>query len=607
MSTTTRTALAFLASTCVSSSALATIYSVGAGTDCSHSQFSSALTAAMTDSSPGPHQIKLETGERVVNNHALSNPVRDLVISGGWARCSDPAPTPGAVTTLRANSANSRVLHLQNAVSNERRGVTFNQVLIKGGHLSTAEGGGLRVDGPLTVTLAKGVVVEQNTAANGGGIHLSSAGTADHQFAQLHLMQGAIVRDNHANTLVTQGYGGGIDCRVGCTVHPWHAEITSNFARLAGGGVALRGPGTRLLSDPAPAHNQWVLIADNVAGLPTDVSGGFGGGIFSDQGDIASQMFAADSNDGYSIHLIGNTANFGGAIAVLGPASGTFRTVNLKGPLVLDNSARQRGGAFYGRNGVTWTIDHDSVGDCRVSSGVRKPCSYLAGNSSTSSTAGAGGAVAYLTVDSGAQPGTATFLRTLFEGNSDAFGMAAVIEAVNGYRLDIRRSVFIDNHAGATSGDRVLIGSTNANIDFHYNTVLDNQVAGLFYMNGGALRPQGSIWWAPGVDLWYPHSGAHMSFVTVCLVTHTVDGLPAAPAMGAWQVDPRIDGRWAPRGGSPAIDHCGISVDPGADLYGRTVMHNVGSMGERIGIVDLGAVEQTDILMYAGFGNRPGN
>lgn len=598
--------LVLFAGVWLAGSAQATTYSVGPGAGCSHSQFSTALAAAVADASPGPHLVKLSSGEQVVNNYTIVNPAQDISITGGFQQCTDSEPPAGAVTTVRANAPNTRVMHIQNDTTRPRRSVNLRRLVIRGGNLSTAEGGGLRIDGTVTVTLADGVIVEQNSAANGGGIFVSSVTTPIELNARLNLSHGVIVRDNQASAMLTQGYGGGIDCRQGCTMHAWHAEITGNFARLGGGGIAVRDASSYLLMDPSPNVNQTVLIAENSAGFPAD-GGGLGGGIYAEHASMRTKLFGNDTSVNFGVRLIGNSAGFGGAIAAVGPPSGAHHNIHLTGTLVLDNSARQRGGALYGRNSVHWYVDHDRVGDCPISPGVRKPCSWFAGNTSTSTTAGAGGGVAFLTAEAGSQAGTASFQRTLFEDNADSFGLSAVIEATSGFRLSIARSVFLDNRAGAISGERVLIGSSGGIIDFHYNTVLDNQVGGLFYMNGGELRPQGSIFWAPGTQLLYAFGGAGMAFTTSCLVTHTTSGLPPAAAAAAWQLAPRLDARWVPRGGSPAIDHCSNTVAPGTDLYGRESLLDIASVDNRYGHTDLGAVEHADILMYNGFGARPGN
>lgn len=606
MPTATRTSLAGLVCLCITAPAAATLYTVGSSADCSHSQLSAALAAAAADSSTGPHEIRLAVSELVADNLALANPVRDIEITGGYQSCSHGHALGTSSTVLQVNVANARVLQLHNDIENARRNVTLRRVVMRGGNLATAEGGGLLVSGALTAVLAYRTVVENNSASNGGGVHLTSTGTLLAQFAQLSMSHGSIVRNNRADTMLAQGYGGGIHCLRGCAVHPWHGEITGNFARRAGGGVALRNASSTMLVDPSPELDQYVLIADNSAGFPGAADNSVGGGIFVNEGTVSMHIWGPDSSTDFSVRLIGNVADLGGAIGALGPTSMPYRTVALNGALVVDNSARLRGGALYSRNGLVWYIDHDRVGDCPLAPGVRKPCSYFAGNASTNVITSAGGGVGYFANDVGSIPGITNITRTLFEDNADRHGLSAVIEAVHGQHLNIRRSVFVGNLAGAASGDRALFGGTDTRIDFLYNTVLDNAVGGLFYMHGGELRPLGSILWAPGRDLVYAYNDAQVLIpaVTPCLVTHTTTGLPTRPY---WLAEPALDARFAPRGGSPALDHCANTGDVVNDLYGRSQLKDIPPVPDRFGYTDLGAVEQPDILMYNGFGNRPGN
>lgn len=601
-----RASLTLLATLVFPLPAVAALYTVGHTTDCSHSQLSTALAAAVADAGSGPHQIRLAVLEQAVDNLLLVNPVRDIEITGGFTACGNATPTATFPTTLRATPGNTRVMQIQNAVGNPRRAVTLRNVAIRDGNLATGEGGGLHITGPMTVNLERGTVVEENSASNGGGIHLSSTGPTLDQYAQLNMAYGAIVRNNRADTLVAQGYGGGIHCLRGCTVHAWHGEISGNFAFRSGGGVALRSGSASMLIDPSPGAGQQVFIVGNAAGHASSGQASYGGGIFINEGSLSARIFGDDPTADYSVRITGNIADMGGAIGAIGPTALPYRNISLDGPLVAGNSARERGGALYALNGVVWHIDHSRIGDCIVAGTVRKPCSYFFGNSRTGPSSGAGGAVGYFTNDAGALAGIANISRTLFENNSDDHGVSAVFEVLQDQRLNIRRSVFTGNIAGGSGGERTLIGGTGSNVDFFYNSVLHNQVGGVFYMHGGVLRPQGSVFWAPGRELIYAYAGAAVALPAVapCIVTHSTAGLPAATY---WQVDPALDARFAPRGRSPALDHCTGASDAGNDLYGRAPQHDVASVPDRLGSIDLGAVEQRDIVLYSGFGNRPGN
>lgn len=597
--------LALCALPIITGPALATTYAVGSGTGCTHSSFSGALAAAVADASAGPHWIKLDSGQRTVSNYEITNPQQDITIEGGYAQCSDTAPTSGQRSTLNNTTASgARVLSMSNSISAARRTITLRKVTISGGRNPAGlGGGGIFATGKLTLLLQNETIIEDNIASNGGGISLVTLNADPDNFTRLRLQSGSAIEDNQATGGGANGYGGGIDCIGGCYVTLWDGSVGFNSARRGGGAIALRS--NLALMDINPAvGSEVVLIGNNSAGTATfSASEGYGGAIYSDGGRISATLFG-DGND-YGVWLFNNTANYGGAIYAVGPTSGTRALVSLDNAFVYNNMAKSRGGAFYSLNGVDWTVDHDSVGDCPTFGG-RQPCSFFSDNQAETTEGGVGAGVVYLTAETGSQGGVINIYRTLFEGNTDVAGVAAIAEALNGSWLNIRRSVFRNNSANGPATQRTLFGSTDSDMYFHYNSVLANDVAGIFYMNGGTLRPQGSILWDPGATIWFQTGGASMSMVTTCLVSHSTTGLSFPPG-SVWVEDPLLDGRYAPAGGSSALDHCSNSLDAGPDLYGHSPAVDVASVPNRIGSNDLGAVEQTDIIHYSGFGNRPTN
>lgn len=597
--------LALCAIPFATSPAWATIYAVGTGgAGCTHTSLSSALTAAVADASPGPHQIKLDSGVRNVSNYEITNPQQDIIITGGYAQCAHSAPTSGQRSTLNNNAASgARVLSISNTISPDRRSIMLRNLTISGGRSpSGLGGGGIFATGKLTLYLQAETIIEDNIASNGGGVSLVTLSADPDNFTRLRLEEGSSITENQATGIGANGYGGGIDCIGGCAVYLWDGNVNFNSARRGGGAVSLRSNASFLEINPF-IGNELVLIANNTAGGGTfNASEGFGGGIYSDQGAITGTMFGT-GND-YAVWLVNNTANYGGAIYAVGTETGPRTQVSIMNAFVFNNVARSRGGALYSVDGVEWLFDHESVGDCPLF-GSRQACSYFSGNQAETADGGAGGGVAYLT-DDGGQAGSAQFFRTLFRDNVDHDGLAAIAEAVNGGILRFQRSVFVNNSAGGPGTQRTLFGTTGSTFQFHYNTVLDNDVDGVFYVGGGSLLPQGSVFWNPGTAFWFSTPGTTMSLVTTCMVSHTLTGLSLPPG-AVWVNDPAMNALFAPSGGSSALDHCSSSVAPGADLYGRSSSLDIASVPNRIGPYDLGAVEQTDIIHYSGFGNRPTN
>lgn len=588
--------------------AQATIYAVGIGTGCTHSTMAGALTAAAADASPGPHQIKVVTGTRFVSNLEIDNPAQDIVIIGGHASCTAAAPTEDARTILNSeNVAGRRLLQVANNNSNPRREVILRRLTLTGGlnPPGLAFGGGLLITGRATVLLRDDTRIEGNAASSGGGVALVNLTSDPDQFSILFLQTDSRIEDNQATGAGTAGNGGGIYALGGARVELWDGSVGLNTARRAGGGVSLGDSIARLEVNPFLGA-ELVTIHNNTAGQSVfNAAEGFGGGIHSAGGRVTVTSIGADA--AYGLWMFNNEANYGGAIHMTGTDAGARAVASITNAFVFNNTAVDRGGALYSLNGVQWTINHNRTGDC-ATLGVRAPCSQFMGNQANRTSGnGVGAGVVYLTADPGSQGAIATFERTLFSGNADPTGLAAVAEATTGNRLNFRRSVFRNNSAGGPGTQKTLIGSTGSDMDFYYNTVLANSVDAFFYMSGGVLRPQGSVWWAPGTTLWIPTGGATMAFTTVCLVTHTTVGLGSGPTASAWVADPRLNSRFVPRASSSAIDHCSESLDPGTDLYGRTTRVDVPGVANRIGIADLGAVEQDDVVFGNSFGSRPGN
>src|SRR5690606_32912322 len=117
------------------------------------------------------------------------------------------------------------------------------------------------------------------------------------------------------------------------------------------------------------------------------------------------------------------------------------------------------------------------------------------------------------------------------------------------------------------------------------------------------LRTQGSILWDPGKPIWTAKNGASMVH-NACLIAHTDVDLPG----GVTMVDPDLDSRLAPRGGSPAIDHCDeLGFVPAIDLYRQDSDYDAPGVASIYGNHDLGAVENRDIVFFNGFGERFAN
>ena len=579
--------------------AMATTYSVGPS-GCTHFSLADALAAAELDSN-GPHLIKLRSGELMTGGVSLDEPAGDITIEGGYANCAAAAPTAGERMVIRQINP-ARVLRFDNA-SDTRRRLELRHVTLTGGDEGISDvlgGGGAAVLQNATLVLGEGALVEGNRAGNGGGISLF--GTPS-RIAELVVTDGARIIQNVADGNGTLGNGGGVFALDNAEIRLLHGGIERNAARRAGGGIALNTARTELVIAPPTDINPLAtaILFFNTSGRDTFSAGeGFGGAIYSKQGNIT---ISAPAINRFTTFVTDNKGNFGGAIYAQGatdPAD-PFTFISMRNTLIEDNQAIGKGGAFYSHNAVDWVLDHRAPTGLRCTwAGQSMPCSLVRGNAAfnATSTGTAGGGVGYVSNDAGSPRGIFRFSRTLFDANADYNGgKAAVAVAYGSSEMIFERCIFTANEADTSNDGALLRNAPGIGLRFVYNTVLDNTVDTLVYMNGGVLRNQGSILWSPGSDVWTPTAGATMEN-NACLIAHQ-----AAP--GGVVVDPQLDADFSPPGRSPAIDFCDdADVTAVLDSYHQAPAYDTAGVGSIWGTNDLGAVENRDILFFDSFGTR---
>ncbi|MBN8480826.1 MAG: hypothetical protein J0L88_04455 [Xanthomonadales bacterium] len=254
--------------------ACAAIYAVGDIPGCTHATIQSAINAA--EANPGEDFIRIPH-DRVWNNLALSvNTSQILSFEGYWSDCNT-IDTSGARTTLDgAGGGAAPVLRIEGSGHN----VNFDAFTIRNGDVAgtAGKGGGIWYRGNGTLFLANTSVIN-NTAGLGGGLYLE---------------------------------GTGVDAVV---VIGGNVGITGNTARASGGGVFAEAVRLYMTSPNS-------IIAFNEATgytLAGNTFGGFGGGLvvnnttsFDGYATIGSAGVGAFG----AIH--GNTARYGGGVAVLG-------------------------------------------------------------------------------------------------------------------------------------------------------------------------------------------------------------------------------------------------------------------------------------------------
>lgn len=188
----------------------------------------------------------------------------------------------------------------------------FSNALVKDNTASSG-GGGLNCNSNSTCTLKSGTF-ENNSASSGGAIHISSA---------VVNLQGVTLKNNRA----TGGDGGAAVVWSG-TLHMSSGTISGNVASSSGGGISYLDSSKGTISGGTISSN-------------TSSGGAGGGGIIVADG--SNVMIT-------NINITGNTATWGGGIALAGNAG--VPTLTFKGGTVQNNTATGNAGGIDINNGI---------------------------------------------------------------------------------------------------------------------------------------------------------------------------------------------------------------------------------------------------------------
>ncbi|WP_313912596.1 hypothetical protein [Tahibacter sp.] len=288
--------------------AQALIYSVGSATSCTHTSIAAALAAA--EAHAGADTVRI-TRQLSYSQQAIAfTTSQDLTVTGGFASCA--AAEDGINTELDgAGGAAAPVLTISVGTNGI---VRLRKLTITGGDVTgTGRGGGIRFQGNGILDIGDSTV-SNNRAGYGGGI--AALGTGES--AELVL---------RANTYVT-----------------------FNTAAYNGGGLVLEDLETTIEDDFT-----WILqnTAESVSG-----SGGYGGGIDIRSCDRDSILYLGSPGVGGSGVVSGNTARYGGGIAVEGTCDNSaehgaqlrmYSTHATRLTRISDNVATVQGGGLYAK------------------------------------------------------------------------------------------------------------------------------------------------------------------------------------------------------------------------------------------------------------------
>lgn len=187
---------------------------VSVGTGCTYSSLQAAFTALASQT--GNHTIRLRTQTFATPDGSTYQPTvtqGTVLIEGGYAQCSDSAPTSNQTSTLDGSGGLARST-LRLAIEGRIATLQIRRLVIRGGDATddatfNGNGGGLLVNGPATVLLGTGTTIRNNQAVRGGGIALAGGLLSSLTAAKvnLHIDEGASISNNTAAE-----EGGGIFC-----------------------------------------------------------------------------------------------------------------------------------------------------------------------------------------------------------------------------------------------------------------------------------------------------------------------------------------------------------------------------------------------------------
>ncbi len=321
--------------------------------------------------------VTIGSAMSISNNTATGNGGGINVVNSGSA----PTVTLNGATVSGNEAKNGGGVYL---TSNTQLTLTGNGII--SGNTATSDGGGIvaaygstliLTNGQIigntggnggglwlasNVTLGSNVSITGNTAAgNGGGVYVYGGGNTPYAAATSFILSNGTINDNEA------AYGGGIflSGNTAFTVNS-NGAIRGNTATADGGGIAALQNVTLNLTSGTVDGNLatgngggiWTrssLTVQNGFSIVRNEAGGYGGGIYASTPAIIT---ITDGTIGGS--TLGNTAQYGGGIAVRG---GAGLVMNNSSASILYNTASVSGGGVYIGIGSTFSLSAGLIGN----------------------------------------------------------------------------------------------------------------------------------------------------------------------------------------------------------------------------------------------------
>lgn len=581
------------------------IYTVGEQADCDFSNLQDAIHAA----TPGDTiRIARSTGH-LGNTYTLYG--KSLTLRGGFDSCN-AGETPSGRTTLDADGANLPVLDIwQGGTPPDQMRVVLRDLDLRRGN------GGLKMEGQLgrlSVQLQNTGITENTSSTSGGGIKVLIPHDSAHDGNAQPLLR--IDNDSQISHNSSDGDGGGIYCWQPSGTHfsriiilVGNALISHNTA-ANGGGVSSHGCTSMYFDAGAP-----LLSGVPTGGIYMNDASFEGGGLHARNGGSIHFSGSSSGSLGAEDHaatMMGNSAGYGGAAAVMGSNS----NITLRGVLATGNTANQDGGVALAHNGGRFHMGAltnnrscppppDTHGDQAF-----PPCSYAIGNS-----AGGHGGVLRVLNSSYADISQSYILQNeAMEGGSVISVNSAQVDG-NEFASALIESSLLSGNNGVT----LVFAGNDSQINLYGNTISGNQVGSLIHvhaLDGATSRSilESSIIWGNDTPLMLTRSDTGNTLAGAeCVIgsqPESTSGLTSAIAYlhsdPLFADAPGGDYRLLPS--SPAIDFCDdrthYSNSSGHDLAGNirgVLRHEPAHVpNPALGLYDLGAFEaQSEMGIFA--------
>ncbi len=343
--------LALLCAALIAAPAHAALFWVGSDAGCTHATLQEAINAAQAN---GPGEDEIRVRGVIWLNQNLSIQDQSLIIDGGWNGCGSGAQRSNRSVLSAGASAGTYGTNpvMQIQVLGLAQSIRLRNLIIQDGFSQDTNGGGLRVEGRVSVVLENVALNHNYVWGSGGGMYVNGLGVATMATVELH--QYVTVSNNRADT-----YGGGIYGRyANIHIRSDQTDIVGNNAGFGGGIAALQSTSIKVgaFGQPVPLLNATgARIRENVAVQ--------GGGVYlashasldARELSIVSNVATSTSNagGGGGIYAVGNAfvrmaRDYPDANAVSCPADqNCSRIVGNRAGNGCPGSAGTGGGAYF--------------------------------------------------------------------------------------------------------------------------------------------------------------------------------------------------------------------------------------------------------------------